>query len=679
MSVRTLPTVVLMLLAGAFSGLAVIGGIRSHTPVPFWDMWNGYLEFYTDLATIGPSAFFEQNNEHRVILSKLLFYIDLTYFAGLSQFLMVSYYLIALAAVYVFWCFTKGLPSTDRLVFVLVAACLVFFWSQRENFIWAYQSQFLLAQLVPLIGFYFLWRSDVSGRPIVLFLMALCFGVLSAGTMANGILALPVMAMYAAFVRAPGWQTLVLAIAAVSVIAGYYTGYETTEADGYLGRNLIEMPVQMLDYILLYFGSPAFYAVSGSDHKMLVARLAGAAVLSAGLLLTGVTVFWRRDARAAAISGFMAYLGVSACAVAIGRVFLGPETAVASRYSTPAVFFWISTILLVFSSLPMGPARARRILQAAMVMLCLSLLPEQFKALERPDARKFREYVATLALAYQINDERNIKRIYPIPEHALDLAKIPSESGLSVFGLPEFKNAQNELGQDYLFDTTVAMQTGMVEQISRVDAGGQLVRILVPAPAAAEAPPFLTAVGEDGRVAGRLLHDFSRPAQDDRFAYEGYLIGAEPGEEIRFVGETETASIAASVQLPAVLFEVLPFVNADAVSAVAVLENDGWTGKDFFRTELEGIRVLGTFVQSDADTGHLSLMLQQGDTIMFRTGPSAAGLQVTIDGFEPVALPQSPDWVLLRFSNPDLPQGFTATLSDTGQGWGQWAAIGIAE
>lgn len=31
-------------------GLAVVGGVRAYSPVPYWDMWDGYIGFFLRVA-----------------------------------------------------------------------------------------------------------------------------------------------------------------------------------------------------------------------------------------------------------------------------------------------------------------------------------------------------------------------------------------------------------------------------------------------------------------------------------------------------------------------------------------------------------------------------------------------------------------------------------------------------
>ena len=141
--------------AVVFLGLATIGGIRAYSPVPFWDMWDGYLNFYFTLNTGDLSAWWAQHNEHRPVLARLFFWIDLAWFHGSVWFLLVINYLLACCICLVFWLYAREASAANLNFFGFFLIAWLFSWSQEENFTWGFQSQFFLAQLLPLVGILF--------------------------------------------------------------------------------------------------------------------------------------------------------------------------------------------------------------------------------------------------------------------------------------------------------------------------------------------------------------------------------------------------------------------------------------------------------------------------------------------------------------------------------------------
>lgn len=106
------------------------------------------------------------------------------------------------------------------------------------------------------------------------------------------------------------------------------------------------------------------------------------------------------------------------------------------------------------------------------------------------------------------------------------------------------------------------------------------------------------------------------------------------------------------------------------------------TGTDYQKSELPGLRVIGSFDTSDADIGAVSLQLRRGDQFLYRSGPDGGGQSVRIveRGQEFITqLPIAHDWVALDFSNSALPAEFVVIIKDQGRRWGEWSAVAIGK
>jgi hypothetical protein len=103
-------------------------------------------------------------------------------------------------------------------------------------------------------------------------------------------------------------------------------------------------------------------------------------------------------------------------------------------------------------------------------------------------------------------------------------------------------------------------------------------------------------------------------------------------------------------------------------------------GMDFFKSQIDGYRVIGSYRNSDADTGEVRLKLRRGASILYRAGPGRHGQSVQIVGHElgfSAQLPSADEWLTLEFSNQLLPEEFTVRISDSGREWGDWSAVAI--
>ena len=252
------------LCAAVYILLAVIGGIRSYSPVPFWDMWEG-IDSVVKATNGDAGAWWMQHNEHRIVFTRILIWANIVLFKGTGVFLIaVNYILAGLCFLLLFVCLAETLGDKaekqcrNSMAFILLA--LSFSWLQKANFCWEFQSQFFLAQLVPLLSFYLLHRSCVSSaRSSPLFVWACLAGVISSVTLASGILTLPLMLLLAMVLRT-GWRRItVLATLAVITVLVYFYNYHTPEGNGSFFETLRHDPAGILQYMLLYLGGPFYF------------------------------------------------------------------------------------------------------------------------------------------------------------------------------------------------------------------------------------------------------------------------------------------------------------------------------------------------------------------------------------------------------------------------------------
>ena len=89
--------------AAAIVALAIFQTWQIYSPIPVWDMWNGYLGFYEKITAGDWSAWWGLHNVHRIFLSHLLFWVDIHWFQGASIFLLVADYVLLGLIAAMFW------------------------------------------------------------------------------------------------------------------------------------------------------------------------------------------------------------------------------------------------------------------------------------------------------------------------------------------------------------------------------------------------------------------------------------------------------------------------------------------------------------------------------------------------------------------------------------------------
>lgn len=673
-------------------GLAVIGAIKSYSPVPYWDMWDGYLRFYTSVSEGDFGAWWAQHNEHRIVLSRILFWIDISFFAGLSWFLIITNYVLMICTVSVFYKFLQERVKQDSShlagkVLRLFIIAILFSWIQVSNLTWGFQSQFILAQLLPLLAFYVLhlsFTSQKSGKS--LFLTACFLGVLSVGTMANGILALPLMLVLGLILRISKIKLFILALLAITMIGLYFYGYHSPDGHGSIKAAVLNNPIDVFKFLLLYIGGP-FYYMTG-EGSFIIAQLAGIFLIGSAICF-GWQSLKKPDKHSLqlALLSFILYVGGTALGTAGGRVVFGLEQALSSRYQTPVLMAWVA-LLVLFSPLIISSIKKHPYLMLSILfVLLVSLLPIQFKALQLKEGEHFEKEIAALALELNIKDQDQIVSVFPSAEWALAIVEKPVEFDLSIFGTPKIKNVAQLIGRTSS-ENQLFKCSGSVDEISEIDGVSDYVRIRgwMYQNSTRATPEVIHIVNGGNKIIGYALTgqpraDIAKEINNKAgwSGFKGYLLSQEMGGGITLEGHGK-AECKLSVTIPLLAFDVkkIDIEKGDiTVNASQVVSDNSWLGSDFYRTTVSGYKVYGSFITGDQDTGAITLKLKKGDSLFYRSGPVMTNQRIIIKSEKTFLqkLPQAIDWIKLEFSNKHLAEEFDVILEDNGAGWGEWSAI----
>ena len=537
-------------IALAALALAAVGGLLGYSAVPYWDMWDGHLAFFLDLPEAGPGLWWSQHNEHRILLARLLFYADLQWFDGAGWPLIAVNYALMLGNVALFTlalrrALTGARDSLLAPALIPLLAAWLALWMQHENLLWGFQSQFFLAQLLPALALYLLHRAADSKRIDGPFLAACAVGVASLGTMANGVVALPLMTLLALLAHQGQARVLCLTALTTAGIVFYFHDFTPVASHGSLGEALRQDPLELAHYALLYLGSPFHHLAGGGRPGLALATLAGAGLVA----VTGYRgVRWllgpRRLTLEAAMLAFVVYIAGTALASGGGRLIFGLEQALESRYSTPALLAWASLLVACAPALVRLPRRARLGLLAGAGVLSLAMLVLQAQALEPRTDTRFQRQAAALALSLQINDPARIQAIYPKADTPLRLAERAQAAGVTVLAQPPLADARRAL------DAPVPIEPsgdciGFLDDSTLLAHEPDYLRVSgwVHAPAADRPPALVQLLDDEGRAVGVALTGGHRPdvakavASEARHAgFTGYLQRAARGRPLTVQG-----------------------------------------------------------------------------------------------------------------------------------------------
>ncbi|ALO47189.1 hypothetical protein [Pseudohongiella spirulinae] len=540
-----------MLFALSMLGMAAVGTVIGFSPVPYWDMWGATLGFYMAVADGNHAVWWAQHNEHRIVLSRLLFWLDYAFFGGRSVFLLTANFVIVLTAVATFFVIARQYlhnRESDAPLYVATAflSAWLFQWMQEENLAWAFQSQFFLAQLLPLIALYLLSRAaNLSTSGIWHFAGACGAGALAMGTMANGIITLPLMTLYAFITRMSAKRILALAALSVVLLTAYFLDYQRPGDHGSVITTLVTQPVELAHYVLLYLGTP-FYVLAGEGETGLWAARISTVVMT---ILT-LRALWpavrapRDNLIRLALIFYIVYLTGTALGTGSGRLIFGINQAVTYRYTTPALMAWAALLWLYLPPL-INRMKNNRILSLIIAAALASvMLWHQTAALTPQHQRIFDRAVAMLALEMDVRDEPQINTIYVMDEGLINTVEVASAYDVGIFADYPWHNLREQIGRRTAVRTG-SQCVGHLDQVSAIATEPRFVRIdgWLFSASHNQAPHLIRLVSATGTTAGFALTGQPRPDVRDAVTKEAYLAGLRGylaidslGEPIEFAG-----------------------------------------------------------------------------------------------------------------------------------------------
>lgn len=690
-------TINLLIISTSLTLIAIsaIGGVLNFTPVPFWDMINGYLDFYVKVSTGDWSAWWRPHNEHRVIISRALFWLDITIFDGHIWFLIICNYICVFLSAVVFYKYLKesniSTEKSTKLILGIFFSAWLFSWSQQENLTWGFQSQFFLAQLIPLLAYYLLYKSTLPYAGSAKYFIWSCLtGIAAIGTMANGIMTLPLMVTYAIILR-QGWKRITtLAVLSMLAITLYFYDYPPSSNSSVL-TVLASNPEGVAAYILLYIGGP-FHHLFPQGKTAVIAAYTSGGFLIIGSLFLAIKSIFSPHAKALRLSliFFIIYIGGTALGTASGRLYLGVNQALSSRYMTPSLMAWVafSILVLSFAYETQKNVKKTEVLKIFLICLLGLLLPYQLKALHPDNDVLYEKRIAALALEMRIKDRHQISKIFPSAEGALHMTETAANENISIFNAPDIRDVSESIG----VKTTVPIKNqciGTLESVTSVDYDSRYVKVSgwIFDPINKSIPDSVKLLSSDFVISGYALTgqkrvDIANAIRGKALnsGFKGYLLKEQLGSSVILMGNSQKCWLKADI--PEIFYTVnklYPTIDGTDITATNIISNNGWNGTDSWNTNISKMTVIGSWVNSDADVGDMTLSLKKGDRIFYRSGPKGGRQRLEIEGSpqNPVVLPVAEEWVQIEFSGESVPNTFQLKMSDSGDGWGEWSAIAI--
>lgn len=323
-------------------------------PDLYWDDWDlAAWWLQTRSAGLDFQALWQPHNEHRIVLSRLLFYGAAEAGWGPRPLMFLSFLLTAatfsLLAPLVLDA-GAGLARGRRMLFLLAFSAFFSSWVQWQNFLMASQVA---------------WSCAMLGIVMALRGMTHPPGLVSRCGIAGGLaLAYVSSAQWVVLIPlllgnqglrwwrrrlAPGRRLGLLRLAGLAaglaaMLGLYWWGLERPPHHA-SPIYAVAHPLETLGFLQIFWGNP--FAVSRTPWSLLQKVMGALFFLATGLMivLAKKRRLWRTAPRLESLAlSAVALAHGGALLIAIGRVSLGPEEAAASRYTSFMLVGWLAML-----------------------------------------------------------------------------------------------------------------------------------------------------------------------------------------------------------------------------------------------------------------------------------------------------------------------------------------------
>jgi hypothetical protein len=351
------------LVLGLFSAATMLAvGYLDYTRFPWFDAWAYWTEY---LNARSWTFIFDKMNEHRIVLTRLLYIADTACCRADTRLLVVSSFLVQFGSSFLLYRMTCSAFALSRPRRVYAAGLILAFCfaaPQWINFTWTFLTCFLTVPFGAIASFICLTNSVADGPDAPLSLRWIfasgAMALVATCSMSNGLLVWPLLVVMAATLRLPKGVVLGFTAATLVAFATYMAGAPV--AQGSITQSL-QKPWQIVPFALAYLGS-AFdepmlvvgkaFGQHWDAYRVPLTVLAGA--LGVTLVLRLAVAEARKpsvDRRRLPMLFTLAFFMTSSAVIALGRTKLTLDLALTSRYVTASLLFWVC-LLLIFTSMP---------------------------------------------------------------------------------------------------------------------------------------------------------------------------------------------------------------------------------------------------------------------------------------------------------------------------------------
>lgn len=528
--------------------LDIIGTITAYTPVPDSDMWLMKVDFYFQFVKGNFYSFFVPLCMQRAILVRILFWLDINFFGGVSILTIICIFLsIATIGIFLALFLKKNLNGDEnkfqRRILTGVIFCLVFSWVTSTTYLWPLNIVRYFPILLAIISFYLMALAKERNSTFY-FVLSLSTGSLAFLGATNGILVVPLLTIMAVYCRMSWKKIIPLLLAGIVGVLLYFHGLDSNN-DMKLFDRLINNYYQIYKYTFFFLGAPIFYLsgytgghVAGfePDLKFLF-FVSNIPVIIIPVCLYALLKNIKNPKKApfeVGLAFFLLFLLSTAFVIAIGRFDLGYLQAMRSRYTIVAFCAW--SISLIFITIWLKNIWIKKPAIFALLALSIPIFFLPYQTLPLIITEKYEEYstehnMTGLATILAIHDKNCISA----QENSVEVAQkaIKEVPNSFWYSLPEYKRAReifNTIKQNQSSDIPYSTVNGRILNVMQVTSP-QILRVKgwIEIDKNTPKPEIICFIDKNNKVSGVGLvlgknYDITTSKNNIYFIVEGYAI-----------------------------------------------------------------------------------------------------------------------------------------------------------
>ncbi|MFG0249382.1 MAG: hypothetical protein ACF8OB_10885 [Phycisphaeraceae bacterium JB051] len=559
-----------LILTGYMVVMTFVGTYLQYDPIPPYDTWDIKLKFLIDIIEGRHSAWYQYNFEHFYLIPRLFFLLDYLLFNCNNIFMVsCSLCLLLISALFFLRILKDSAPagssSFDVSMVCMLMMAMLFSWDQTDNLRSGMLIQYYPTQILMLGAFYFLHRDVQSAdNKWSSFWLSIIMAVGSVCSMANGLLTLPIMCVYALVMRMPKRRIACLIMVTVITFVLYGLGYENPIHDGDPIRYFFTHPFEAYQYVMLFLGHP-FHFIFGEN--IYSSRIAW----GMGQLLVVVTLYQgyrclkdpkKHTLQLAMICVILAIAGTAAMSAG-GRLYKSVLYALVARYSVPAIYGWVCFMILLSPAWIKWLSRKRPMGLIVCFLLLMIAIPMQSKAWFPNVNKQFATRLAGLTLTLQIHDPLPLGVIYfrnndEYPaSRVLGIAKLTMDHRLSIFSREPYKTVIDQWDKPIKpVDASQTLQ-GQINRIQIIQEAPRFLRITgwIADPEHQHVPRLVKFLDQHNRVVGVAITGNAQPklrqhlgSLADQAGYMGYIKTDQQGKMLTI--QTDRMRSPQAMQIP---------------------------------------------------------------------------------------------------------------------------------